>query len=304
MGCFRVGQPVCLLAFVVMLLKLLRARHWVKNLLVFVPPLCAHRFEGLGIWWDAAAAFAIFSLAASGQYVVNDILDAEEDQAHPLKRSRPVAAGEIDKTRAAAIAVVLIAGSLVGSWGMGGGLFALVGLYHLLAACYSWGLNRVALLDLLLLVTLYLLRIFGGGAATGVEISGWLIAALLFPLFSLAALKRYSQLRALDLAGEARGRYRGYASEDAEVLLVAGVSSACLSALVLALYVEGEEVGLYYSSPERLWLLCPLPLLILGRMWLQARRGSLHEDPLGYMAGDAFSYGVLAGALAIGWAAI
>ncbi len=303
-GCFRTGQPVCLLAFVVMWLRLLRARHWVKNFLVFVPPLCGHRFEGLGAWWDAAEAFVVFGLAASGQYVVNDVLDAAEDRGHPLKRARPVAAGEIGAGRAVAVGVALIVASLAGSWVMGGGVFSLVVVYHLLAACYSWGLSRVVLLDLLLLVALYLLRIFGGGAASGVAISDWLIAALLFPLFSLAALKRYSQLRAVGVGSDSRTGYRGYSREDAEVLLVAGVSSACLSALVLALYIKGEEVALYYSRPERLWLLCPLPLLVLGRMWLQARRGLLHEDPVGYMAGDAWSYVVVAGALAIGWLAI
>lgn len=287
-----------------MLLRLLRARHWVKNLLVFVPPLCAHRFNDPGAWGSAAAAFAVFSLAASGQYVLNDVLDVEEDRTHPLKLTRPIAAGEIGATRAVAVSVILIATSLAGAWSMDGGILALIVLYHLLAAGYSWGLNRVALLDLLLLVTLYLLRIFGGGAATGVPISDWLIAALLFPLFSLAALKRYSQLRALFLEQGPRNGYRGYAGDDAEVLLVAGVSSACLSALVLALYIKGAEVALYYSSPERLWLLCPLPWLVLGRMWLQARRGSLHEDPFGYMTGDAFSYVVVGVALVIGWTAI
>jgi 4-hydroxybenzoate polyprenyltransferase len=284
------------------LLRALRAHQWVKNLLVFVPLLMAHRVLELGRLRDAALAFVAWSLCASGVYLLNDLLDLEADRAHPTKRARPLAAGLLGRRAALSLVPFLLAAGLGTAFLLLPLRFGLMlALYLLLTTAYSASLKRLALVDVLVLAGLYTLRVLSGGYATGVPVSTWLLAFSMFLFLSLAFVKRYVELQADDGGGQAFSR-RGYTREDMELLRSFGAASGYLSVLVLALYInQSREVTQLYRHPELLWLAGPCLLYWVSRIWLLAHRGSLHEDPVVFTVRDPISYllGVIIAALII-----
>jgi 4-hydroxybenzoate polyprenyltransferase len=270
--------------------RALRPQQWLKNLLVAAPPLLAHDILALGIIARIGLAFASFSLMASGSYILNDLLDIEADRAHPAKRLRPFASGELS-VRAGVIAVpVLCLFALSLASLLPGNFLGILALYLLTTTAYSWLLKRAALFDVLVLAGLYTLRIIAGGAATETPLSFWLLAFSMFLFLSLGMVKRYAELSNLKLQGEDRPPGRGYGAGDMEALAQFGSSSAYLSVLVLALYINSESVRVLYSNPQVLWLLCPLLLYLVSRIWLLARRGEVQEDPLVFILEDRRTY--------------
>jgi len=279
--------------------RALRPHQWAKNLLVFVPLLAAHRIGDTTAVVAAISGFVAFCLLASGTYVVNDLFDLDADRAHPTKRLRPIASGEVAIPVALGLAALMLAaGALVAS--RLDALFGLaLGAYFALTLAYSLWLKRAAVLDVISLATLYVVRIVAGTFAIAAAPSFWLLAFAMFIFFSLALVKRYAELVALEDAGRAAPG-RGYAGHDAEVVLAIGSASAMVSAMVLALYINGEAAKDLYSRPEVLWVLCPLFLYWVSRIWLLAARGRMHEDPVLFAVRDKVSYAIAAiGAVAI-----
>jgi 4-hydroxybenzoate polyprenyltransferase len=274
----------------------LRVQQWVKNLLLFVPLILDHKVFDLPMVLRAAAAFAAFCLAASGAYILNDLLDLEADRRHPDKRRRPFAAGELSPRLGAALVPLLCGAALLLAFLVPAPrFFGLLLLYVTLTTAYSAYLKRVAVLDVLLLAWLYALRVLAGVAATGVPFSAWLLAFSMFLFLSLAFLKRFAEAGGLEGSADEAVVRRGYVRGDREWLGSMGGASGYLSVLVLALYVSSEQVVALYRTPVLLWLICPLLLFWISRMWLLAYRGRLHEDPIVATARDPLSY--LIGAL-------
>ncbi|HYG68515.1 MAG TPA: hypothetical protein VD838_12670, partial [Anaeromyxobacteraceae bacterium] len=145
----------------------------------------------------------------------------------------------------------------------------------------------------------YIVRVLGGATATAVPVSEWLLAFALFVFLSLALLKRASEL--LAATGDLPGR--GYRLVDRESVFSLGAASGYLSVLVLALYVASDDVRRLYAHPERLWLLCPLLLYWMSRLWIEARRGNVSDDPVIHAVKDRASYVVLALGAAVVWLA-
>jgi 4-hydroxybenzoate polyprenyltransferase len=284
------------------LVRALRPQQWVKNLLLFVPVVLDHRlFDPAAISW-AAAAFATFCLAASGAYVLNDILDVEADRRHPTKRHRPFASGVLSPALGLALVPLLFLAALgVGLLIPTRHFLSLVVLYVLATTTYSAYFKQIAVLDVLLLAGLYTLRVLAGVAATGVRFSAWLLAFSMFLFLSLAFLKRYAELTGMSDDVDETARRRGYLRMDREWLGSMGGASGYLSVLVLALYINSDQVIQLYRRPLALWLVCPLLLFWIGRMWLMAYRGQIHEDPIVATVRDPMSYlvGMLVGAIVI-----
>lgn len=275
------------------LLRALRVHQWAKNLLLFVPLVAAHRVLEPSRVVQALLAFVSFSLCASSVYVVNDLMDLEADRVHPSKRRRPFASGELPVRAGLWLAPLLLgAGAAVALALLPLPFAALLGAYFATTLAYSLYLKQVLMLDVLVLAGLYTVRIFGGSLAVGVPTSSWLFTFSMFLFLSLALVKRLSELRRLRLSQQAAAPRRGYRAEDYEQLGSLGVASGWLSVLVLALYITSREVTVLYRHPERLWLLCPLMLYWLGRVWLLAHRGEVDEDPLVFALKDKVSYGV------------
>lgn len=270
-------------------LNALRLHQWLKNLLVFVPLLAAHLVLHPGASLHALATFVIFSICASGGYVLNDLLDLDADRRHPRKRERPFAAGKLSLAVGLAVAPALTVVAFIAAYFLAP-RFALVLLgYYVLTLAYSLKLKQIAMLDVLVLAALYTLRIIAGAAAIDSGLSFWLLAFSMFLFLSLAILKRYTELGVQRDSGNERAVGRGYAVSDISLLASLGGASGYLSVLVLALYVDSTASAALYRHPLWLWLLCPLLLYWISRMWIIAHRGAMHDDPLVFAAGDNVS---------------
>jgi 4-hydroxybenzoate polyprenyltransferase len=272
--------------------KLLRPHHWAKNLLVFVPPLMAHEIRDPAILRASVLAFIAFSLAASGVYVINDLLDLAADRAHPIKRRRPLAAGTLPLAWAVALGpALLLAGMLLG-WATLPLPFTLLLVgYVMVTQAYSIRLKRVSIVDVLTLSALYGTRVFAGALATRVPLSAWLLGFSGFLFLSLAFVKRYAELGMWKALGKTSSGGRDYSQDDAGLVQSFGTASGYLAVLVLALYVSSEGVRQLYQRPAVLWLLSPLVLFWITRIWLLAHRARLGgDDPLVFALRDRVSW--------------
>jgi 4-hydroxybenzoate polyprenyltransferase/phosphoserine phosphatase len=280
-------------------LRAMRPHQWAKNLLVFVPLIAAHQLGDAGAVAMGIAAFAAFSFLASSAYLLNDLLDLPADRAHPRKRLRPLASGALPIPAGAVLLVLCLAAGGAMAFMLPVSFRITLAAYFLLTLAYSLSLKQVAILDLVSLALLYTTRIVAGGFALGTPVSFWLLAFAMFFFFSLALVKRYAELMSVG-GGEAPVPGRGYAGHDHEVILAMGSASAMVSALVLALYINGESAKNLYRHPEMLWLLCPMLLYWIARIWLISARGQMHDDPVVFALRDRASYVVAAlGALVV-----
>jgi 4-hydroxybenzoate polyprenyltransferase len=268
--------------------RALRPQHWAKNALVFLPLVLAHEVLNPGLLMASLIAFVSFSLAASATYLINDIRDIETDRRHPTKRNRPFASGALSPQTGliAAPVMMLAAIGLAFLLPQPGWFLAALASYLALGQFYVFYLKRKLLVDVLALATLHVLRILAGNAATGIALSSWLLAFAMFLFFSLALLKRYAELREAGDGIGLRKVGRGYQAGDLETLSQLGVGSALMTVVVVALYVNNEQVKKLYGYPELIWLVCPVVLYVLARIWVLARRGEVPDDPLVFLLQD------------------
>ena len=164
-------------------------------------------------------------------------------------------------------------------------------------ALYSFSLKKIVVLDVVVLALFYSIRLFAGAVAVNVQISQWLIAFSMFLFLSLAFAKRFSELFAMRARKQDKVNGRNYQAVDLEQVSQLGSTSGYISVLVMALYVSSAEVASLYSNSKLLWLICPLLLYWIGRTWILAHRGELHEDPIVFALKDKPSY--IVGFLAI-----
>lgn len=275
-------------------LRALRVHQWVKNLLVFLPLLLAHKATSLPTVFEALWAFLAFSLCASSVYIINDLLDLSADRVHPRKRNRPFASGELQARHGVVMAGALLlaafgAAALLLPWRF----LAVLAFYYLCTVAYSFHLKRLVLVDVMILAALYTLRIIAGSAATGIMPSFWLLAFSMSIFLSLGIIKRYTEMLQVKNSGESRAAARGYQADDLPLLRNLGIGAAYGSVLVLALYINSPQSRMY-AQPYWLWLLCPLLLYWISRAWLLTHRGQMHDDPIVFALRDRASLVVAA----------
>lgn len=270
------------------LLKAIRVHQWAKNVLLLAPLLLSHKLNAASIG-AVAAAFFCFSFMASASYLVNDLLDIESDRHHPAKRFRPFAAGDLPVTGGVALALALIAASLAILPWLPRPFALWLAVYILATTAYSFYLKQVALVDVLMLSGLYTLRLLAGGAATGTQISPWLAGFSIFLFLSLAMVKRFSELENLRERGVAATHGRGYLATDLEQIRAFGASSATAAVVVFTLYISRPDVAALYKHSGRLWLIVPLMLYWLYRVWLLGSRGEMDGDPVIFALRDRLS---------------
>ncbi|HEV7402267.1 MAG TPA: UbiA family prenyltransferase [Chthoniobacteraceae bacterium] len=270
-------------------LRALRPHQWLKNLLIFVPLLAAHKVSDLAASTNALLAFASFSLTASAVYLLNDLWDLESDRQHRSKFSRPLAAGAISIPEAAALSGLLLVSSAAISFALPAG-FRLTLLGYFATTClYSFWLKRKLGLDAVVLTLLYSARLLAGGKATGIPLSFWLLCFSQFFFFSLAMLKRYSELFETCRENREDAPGRGYVANDLHQVAMLGSASGIVASFVVAMFVNSEQVRTLYRSPNLLLLVCPLLLYWLTRVWILAGRGKIHEDPIVFAVKDRTS---------------
>ena len=273
----------------VALLREMRPHQGIKNALLFVPLFTAHLYRDPRAVALALGGFVIFSLAASGHYILNDLFDLDADRAHALKRRRPLASGDVTIGQAAFWSVVLPLIAFALSIGLMpvGFTLALAG-YFALTNAYSVLIKRVSTADIMTLALLYTLRVLAGAMAISVSPSSWLLGFSVFVFSSLAYLKRYVEIAALPEASAA-AKGRRYARSDAEALFSLGVAMGTAAVVVLALYISSPAIRALYHKPDILWALCFLMLYWNNRLWIGARRGKINDDPVIFAIRDRAS---------------
>lgn len=178
-------------------LDLIRVKHWIKNLLIFIPLICSHLINQNNVLFCIVAFFA-FSFACSFVYIINDINDIEKDKLHLRKKNRPLASGKILKPVAISIAAILLVAaillnSIIKESFFNTSLYFLLS-YVLLNIAYSMGLKNVAIIDIVLLATGFVLRIYYGASIINVEVSSWLFLTIMSASLFLGLGKRKKEL--------------------------------------------------------------------------------------------------------------
>jgi 4-hydroxybenzoate polyprenyltransferase len=256
-------RPPLVAAFVA-----LRPRQWTKNLLLFAGILFAAKLGDALRWVEAIAAFVAYCAASSAAYLVNDVRDVASDRLHPVKRSRPIARGELAPRAAVALAAVLAVLALALAGALGPASLACMAAFATLQAAYSLRLKAVELVDVLAIAGLFVLRAAAGAIAVDVRISQWLLLCTFLLALFLALAKRRAEL---GLEGvRARPALDGYTASFVDQLL------AIVAAATIAAYA-----GYTLAAHDTRWLIATLPLVVYGlfRYLLLLHRRGLGEEP-------------------------
>lgn len=219
----------------------------------------------------------------------NDLLDLTPDRQHPRKRKRPFAAGRLPLLQGLLVAPALTIAGLLLSLACSVEFTLVLLAYYVMTLAYSLRLKRVVMIDVVLLAALYTVRIIGGAVAIGVELSFWLLAFSMFMFLSLALLKRYTELHAMLSSGKTKASGRAYSVEDLSLLQSMGAAAGYIAVMVMALYINSPESVELYRNPKLLWLVCPVLLYWVSRVWIIAYRGDMHDDPIVFAATDRVS---------------
>jgi len=258
----------------------LRAHHWVKNILVFVPAAANHTILDPESILNGVIIFALFSIAASSIYLVNDLVDLESDRKNSTKRFRPLAAGEIKESQAIFGSIFLIVLGSILTVILKPSLIPVLCLYILLNLLYSFRLKKIPILDVILLAVMYEMRIIAGGISMSIELSTWLISSSSFFFLSMAFAKRYAELSNIYTISGSTNPRRGYKKEDILTLQTLGVVSSFSSVLIFNLYINDPLTTTLYSEPKRLLFLLPILTFVLSKKWLDVSRQEASEDPV------------------------
>jgi len=282
------GQRTSLLGRLRIYAKAMRVEQWSKNVLVFAPAVLSHRLDETNILIASIIAFFCLSLVASSIYLLNDTMDLKQDRRHPVKRNRPFASGALPVTHGLVLMPALLIAAIGLSLFLPPMFLGIIGAYVTLNFAYTFYLKRRLMVDVLALAASYTLRILAGNVATTIELSFWLLALSMFLFLSLALVKRYVELDtvSIDAPDEKRVMGRGYRYSDIDMLAQIGVSSGFSAVLVLALYVDRAGRAGLYQTPELIWLICPLLLYVVARIWVLAKRRELPDDPVHFLIRD------------------
>jgi len=274
--------------FLSSILKEIRPYQWIKNILVFIPMLAAQDFDKT-TFLEALFAFIAFSSTASSVYIFNDLLDIQADRNHPRKCKRPFAAGDLSFGIGISIGILLLLIGIIVGYDIGKSFLTVLLTYYSFTLSYSFYFKRKALIDIFILAGLYTLRLLGGGMATNLNISFWLLAFSLFIFLSLAAIKRQSELLDMKQREKIIIPGRGYKISDIDFIRTIAISSGLMSALVLSLYINSPKVLDLYSNPELLWISSSLYLFWIIRVCFKTNRGEMEYDPIIFAFKDKVS---------------
>lgn len=269
------------------IIQQMRWKHWVKNSLVFLPLIAAHQMTAMTKWLDLGVLFVSLCFVASGTYVLNDIVDLESDSKHPRKRSRPLTSGNLGLIPGLALSAVLFGLAFGGLLVMQLWTAALlVACYVALSSLYTMALKQYAFIDTTFLAGLFVFRLIMGTVAAGLPLSYWLLAFSFFFFYSLATVKRYTEVVTLR-RGKVPGR--DYHSSDSLILSQLGISSGLVACAIFALYANSDAVRSLYPSHLLLLLCVPAIAYWFSHLWHQASRGQVNSDPIEWALRDRMS---------------
>lgn len=279
--------------------KAIRVHQWLKNLLLFVPWLTSFSFTNSGGGLELIFAFAAFSLAASGTYVLNDLSDLASDRQHPRKRFRAFAGGELSIVQGMLAAGTLLLLGFASATLVSIPFVLMLAGYVILTTIYSWVLKQYVLMDVLALAILYTYRVLAGAVVIGVPVSAPLLAFSAFLFLSLALVKRCSELVSLRSNSESEAKGRDYRVGDLAVLWPFGVGASLCAVLVFGIYISSPETAVRYREPMVLWGVAVSLTYWLARLWVKTARGEMHDDPIVYALKDRGSRVAVASMVAL-----
>ena len=279
------------------LVRLLRPAHWVKNVFVFAPVVFAQELTDGKAVKSAVLAFVAFCLASSAVYIFNDIRDREEDRRHPLKRHRPLAAGSVSLGTAWVLLVLLVVAALLLSIYLGWQFLSVLLVYLVLNQLYSLGLKNVVILDVMIISLGFVLRVLAGGAATGVQISAWIVLCTFFVALFLAFSKRRHEL--ILLADEASGQ-RAVLSHYSPAFLDQMINVVTASTVVsYAMYAIAPETTEKFHTQH---LIYTIPMVLFGifrYLYLIYQKPSRRNPTEAILRDPAFMINILIWGLAV-----
>ncbi|MFM7030728.1 MAG: decaprenyl-phosphate phosphoribosyltransferase [Micrococcales bacterium] len=247
-------------------LRLIRPKHWVKNLFVLAPLAFSGHFNEPDANFQTAMAFAVFCLVASATYVMNDIFDVTADRAHPVKRlKRPLAAGQLSVPSAWVIFAALIAISAMASLWIPK-VLPVVALYFVIQIAYNFYLKRVPVIDMFVIAVGFVLRVYAGAFSIEVQVSKWMFVTTMSLALFLASMKRFQELKthgsgARSVLGKYTIEFTQRISEISGTLAVVFYSFFCLT-----------------SRREFIYTI-PVVVFVLVRYWYVADRSGEGESP-------------------------
>jgi 4-hydroxybenzoate polyprenyltransferase len=268
----------------------MRPHQWAKNLLVFVSlGLTVHNLDK-HVLLAFLQTFVAFCSLTSGTYLINDLTDLAADRQHPRKRFRPLAAGTLPIAVGMPAAAILVIAGLAMGLLVSTAIGITLASYLALTLAYSFGLKRLAIVDVVVVATLFTARIVAGAFAYDTPVSRWIIVFSLFLFTSLALMKRTVECAAMAARGSREMTGRGYRAGDHAFLLAMGIAFGVGALIVFSLYVS-EMVSLpaQYRAPEALWAAVAALGFWVMRMWLKTSRGEMNDDPILYAVKDRTS---------------
>ena len=273
-------------------LKAIRIHHWPKNLLVFLPAITGHLITPESFSTLLVVFFSL-SFVASGMYLMNDLLDIDNDKKHPTKKLRLIARGSLSSNNAKIISLLLIIMGLLGSFAVSFYAGILIFVYIVLISVYSLYIKRAPFFEAFFLTLVYLLRIYIGVLAVDTGTSQWLMIFSFFFFFFLVLVKRHAELLLHVKSLEDDPTGRGYQIDDINLIQSFSVASALLSLLVFGLYIASPKVQALYTSPNYLWVVATLGLLWVIDVLVLVHKGEMHNDPIVFAFTNKRSLGIL-----------
>ncbi len=256
------------------LIRAMRPHQWTKNALVFAALVFDLKFFEPGLVASTVLAFVAFSLASSATYLVNDIRDIANDQAHPRKRHRPLASGALPVSVAGGSAIVLVVASLAIAWVVRPEFAGVVVAYLLLMAAYNVGLKQLAIIDVMIIALGFVLRAAGGAVAIDVPISPWLYVCTALLSIFLGFAKRRSELASLGTGAQS---HRANLSDYTVPMLDQMISMVGAATMIAyALYTfDASSVPTNYS----MMLTLPFVVFAIFRYLLLIQQNRLTGSP-------------------------
>jgi 4-hydroxybenzoate polyprenyltransferase len=285
-------------------IRAIRPHQWLKNLLIFLPLILSHQVNETNLLLQSIVAFVSFSLCASSVYLLNDLLDLNNDRRHPSKHMRPFASGDLSLIFGMLGSPLFLLLAFTVALSLPENFIVTLSIYWLITASYSLYLKRLVVVDVLILASLYCIRVVAGSAAIAVTTTFWLLAFSLLLFISLALVKRVTELNNLRASGEQIVAGRGYTVSHYNLLSGMGIGSSLFAVLLFVFYIRSPDTLVLYSAPNLLYLVCPLLLCIMGRAWLLVRREVLHEDPVIFAITDVPTQVAVALSALVVWLAI
>lgn len=262
--------------------RLIRVKHWIKNLFLFAPLIFSHHLFDANYLLIVIRAFFAFCFVSSVVYIINDIADCEQDKNHPVKKNRPLPAGRISKPTALIISTLFFAGMIILAYGMNTKFKLAIITYFVINIFYSFKLKQIVLIDIFFIAFGFMIRIIAGGWAIDVHISNWLILTTLFLSLFLAVTKRRCELAVLENNSSTRKVLSDYSIHFADQMATIAAAGTVIS---YALYTVSDRTKEIFQT-ENLIFTTPFVVYGIFRYLYLVHKKNLGENPTNVFTSD------------------